>query len=137
MLGFNYKRLMLIAIALCLFSLPATDIFAADWAKTNINNLQRLDLRNLGYSQVNEIPVNSSAVTSLLTAADGKIYGATTGDQSYLFVYDPTTNKARHLGKITGATGVHHSLVQDKDGYIYIGTGKKWDRKESGRLAGR
>ena len=124
MLGFNHKRLMLITIALCLFGLPAADIFAADWANTNIKNLQRLDLRNLGYSQVNEIPVNSSAITSLLTAADGKIYGATTGVQAYLFVYDPTTNKARHLGKIAEEAGVHHSLVQDKDGYIYIGTGK-------------
>jgi len=124
MFGFNSKRLLLIVIVIGLFGLFGSDVFADDWAKTNIKNLNRLDLRNLGYSQVNEIPVNSSAITSLLTSAEGKIYGVTSGDQSYLFLYDSTTNKVKHLGKIAGETGVHHSLVQDKDGYIYIGTGK-------------
>ncbi len=33
-------------------------------------------------------------------------------------------NKVRHLGKIAGEEAIHHSLVEDKDGYIYIGTGK-------------
>ena len=46
------------------------------------------------------------------------------GDESYFFLFDPAINKVRHLGKIPGHTGIHHSLVEDKDGNIYIGTGK-------------
>jgi len=104
--------------------LPMNHVYSQDWAKTIIKNQQRVDLRDLGYPGVNEIPVNSSAITSLLTARDGIIYGATSGDEAYFFLFDPTINKVRHLGKIPGHTGIHHSLVEDKDGIIYIGTGK-------------
>jgi hypothetical protein len=99
-------------------------VYAQDWAKTNIKDLQRVDLRDLGYPLVNEIPANSSAVTSLLTARDGIIYGGTTGEESFLFMFDPSINKVRHLGKIRGQESIHHSLVEDKDGFIYMGTGK-------------
>jgi hypothetical protein len=94
-----------------------------DWARTNIKDLQRVDLRDLGYPMINEIPENSSAVTSLLTAHNGKIYGATTGEESWMFLFDPAINKVRHLGKIPGQESIHHSLVEDKDGFIYLGTG--------------
>jgi hypothetical protein len=97
---------------------------AQDWARTNIKDLQRVDLRDLGYPLVNEIPENSSAVTSLLTASNGKIYGATTGEESWLFLFDPAINKVRHLGNIPGQESVHHSLAEDKDGFIYVGTGR-------------
>jgi len=83
----------------------------------------RLDLRDLGYPGVNEIPANSSAITSLVAAASGKIYGATSGQQAYLFLYDPSINKVRHLGKIASEQGVHHALVQDARGALYLGTG--------------
>jgi hypothetical protein len=101
------------------YSLPAQD-----WARTNIMELQRVDLRDLGYPLVNEIPENSSAVTSLFTAHNGKIYGGTSGEESYLFLFDPAINKVRHLGKIPDQESVHHSLVEDKDGLIYLGTGR-------------
>lgn len=104
--------------------LPMKHVYSQDWAKTIIKNQQRVDLRDLGYPMVNEIPVNSSAITSLITARDGIIYGGTSGDEAYFFLFDPTINKVRHLGKIQGHTGTHHSLVEDKDGNIYIGTGK-------------
>ena len=68
-----------------------------DWAKPVLEQLQRLDLRDLGYPMVNEIPANSSAVTSLVTGRDGKIYGGTSGDDAFLFVFDPGTNKVLHL----------------------------------------
>jgi hypothetical protein len=77
----------------------------------------------LGYALVNEIPANSSAIIALITASDEKVYGATSGKDSYLFLFDPRTNKARHLGKIADEKGTHHSLVEGKDGTIYIGTG--------------
>lgn len=110
-------------LVLCLF-VNVTPLLAQDWAKTNISELQRVDLRDLGYPFVNEIPANSSAITSLLTASDGKIYGGTSGEVSYLFMFNPVTNKVRHLGKIEGQESVHHSLVEGKDSCIYIGTGK-------------
>jgi hypothetical protein len=110
-------------ISLLLFS-PFYKVNSQDWAKTNISDLQRVDLRDLGYPMINEIPVNSSAITSLITARDGLIYGATTGEESWLFLFDPGINKVRHLGKISGQESVHHSLVEDKRGYIYLGSGK-------------
>jgi hypothetical protein len=104
--------------------ITSENTYSQDWAKPVIKNQQRVDLRDLGYPSVNEIPVNSSAITSLLTARDGIIYGGTSGNEAYLFLFDPTINKVRHLGKIPGQTGIHHSLVEDKDGNIYIGTGQ-------------
>src|ERR1035437_709622 len=68
-----------------------------DWAKTLINNQQRVDFRDLGYPDVNEVPVNSSAITSLITASNGIIYGGTSGDDAYLIMYEPSINKVRHL----------------------------------------
>jgi hypothetical protein len=117
------KNNMLIFIILSIVFFNSTILLAQDWAKPNIKDLQRVDLRDLGYPLVNEIPANSSAITSLLTASDGKIYGATSGEVAYLFLFDPVINKVRHLGKIEGQKGVHHSLVEGKDGSIYIGTG--------------
>ena len=113
-------RIFLLIILMIL----AGRVTAQDWAKTNIKQLQRVDLRHLGYPRVNDIPENSSAITSLLTASDGRIYGGTSGEQAYLFVFDPAMNKVRHLGKIPGQQGIHHALVEDKDGMIYIGAGK-------------
>ena len=104
--------------------LPGGQVYCQDWAKPVIKNQQRVDLRDLGYPLVNEIPVNSSAVTSLITARNGIIYGSTSGDEAYFFMFDPSVNKARHLGLIPRHSGSHHALVEDKDGNIYIGTGK-------------
>jgi hypothetical protein len=101
----------------------ASPVDSQDWAKPLIKYQQRVDLRDLGYPMVNEIPVNSSAITSLITARNGLIYGATSGDEAYLFLFDPAINKVRHLGKIPGHSGIHHSLVEDRNGDIYIGTG--------------
>ena len=110
-------------LILSFFFMAGTTGFAQDWALSGVKQLQRIDIRELGYPQVNQIPENSSAITSLLTASSGKIYGGTTGEDAYLFFFDPATNKAQHLGKLPGQRTIHHSLVQDKDGLIYIGTG--------------
>ena len=82
-----------------------------------------MDFRDLGYPLVNEVPHNNCAITSLLAASNRKIYGATTGDTAYLFVFDPRLNKVRHLGRVAEAQSVHHALVEDGKGLIYIGTG--------------
>ncbi|MEP7375257.1 MAG: two-component regulator propeller domain-containing protein [Chitinophagaceae bacterium] len=117
-------RTLIKTILLVRFLSFNNEIYSQDWAKPVIKNQQRVDLRDLGYPMVNEIPANSSAVTSLITARSGIVYGCTSGEDAYLFLFDPVINKVRHLGKIPGHTGVHHSLVEDKDGNIYIGTGK-------------
>jgi WD40 repeat protein len=39
-------------------------------------------------------------------------------------MFDPKINKVKHLGKVPGHTGVHHALAEDRDGNIYIGSGK-------------
>lgn len=119
------KRILFVNCIIFLGALlPASLIFSQDWARPVIKYQQRVDLRDLGYPMVNEIPVNSSAITSLITARDGIIYGGTSGDDAYFFLFDPAINKVRHLGKIPGHSGLHHSLVEDKNGNIYIGTGK-------------
>jgi len=97
---------------------------AGSRSRTSIRDAQRVDLRNLGYPMVNEIPANSCYITSLITATNGTIYGATSGEQAYLFMFVPKINKIRHLGMISNEAGVHHSLAEGRDGCIYIGTGK-------------
>lgn len=116
-----YKHILFI---LLLVALPQHHVFSQDWAKPNIRNQQRVDIRDLGYPMVNDIPINSNAITSLITSKTGKVYGGTSGELAYFFFFDPHINKVRHLGKIPGHTGIHHSLVEDKDGNIYLGTGK-------------
>ena len=48
----------------------------------------RLDFRDLGYPGATLIPADDSPIASLLAHSNGKVYGATTGKQSYFFVYD-------------------------------------------------
>ena len=113
-----------LAVVFCFVFLQSSSVFPQDWAQPEIKFLQRVDLRNLGYPLVNEIPANSSAITSLITARDGKIYGGTCGEEAYLFLFDPAINKVRHLGRIKGQEAVHHALVEDDDGLFYLGTAK-------------
>lgn len=84
---------------------------------------QRLDFRDLGYPAATEIPADNTPIASLLAHSNGKVYGATSGKQSYLFVYCYLTNKVYPLGQIPGAGGVHNSIVEGANGLIYIGTG--------------
>ena len=120
------KTLSVAFIILFLFlcQMPVVVYSQADWAKSGVKSLHRLDMRFLGYPDVNEIPANSSAITSLLTSVSGLIYGGTSGEEAYLFVFDPSMNKVRHMGKFKNQQGIHHSLVEDKNGFIYIGTGQ-------------
>ncbi len=116
----KYVRIIILLAAL----LTVGQGYSQDWAKPVIKNQQRVDLRDLGYPMVNEIPANSSAITSLVTAGNGIIYGGTSGEEAYLFLFDPAINKVRHLGSFPGHSGIHHALVEDRDGNIYVGTGK-------------
>ncbi|MEO1012226.1 MAG: hypothetical protein AAFX53_13025 [Bacteroidota bacterium] len=95
-------------------------------AQKNVNphfEAHRLDFRDLGYPAATLIPADDSPIAALLAHSNGKVYGATSGKQSFLFVFDPLTNKVYPLGKIPESIGVHNGLVEGKKGLIYIGTG--------------
>lgn len=83
----------------------------------------RLDYRDLGYPDVTAIEADNSPITALLTSPDGRVYGATSGKASHLFLYDRAINKVRPLGRIGDAAGVYHALVRDGDGSLLIGGG--------------
>jgi outer membrane protein assembly factor BamB len=118
-------RFRMLLSPVCIFTLVLWGSLltqAQHWVNPNFE-CQRLDLRDLGYPDVNQIPANSSAITSLLAASSGKIYGGTSGEDAYLLVYNPSLNKVKPLGKIKGQQGIYHSLVEDSDGSLYVGTG--------------
>ena len=111
------------ARAALLSLLFAAPVHAQKWINPNYD-AHRLDYRTLGYPDVSEIEADNSPITALLTAADGRVYGATSGKTaSHLFVYDRAINKVRPLGRIGDATGVHHTLLQHRDGSLIIGGG--------------
>ncbi|MBM3336004.1 hypothetical protein FJY63_15200, partial [Candidatus Sumerlaeota bacterium] len=96
---------------------------AQKWINPNFD-AHRLDYRDLGYPDVTAIEADNSPITALLTAANGRVYGATSGKTaSHLFLYDRAINKVRPLGRIGDARGVHHTLVEDCDGTLLIGGG--------------
>ncbi len=117
--GWFIPALVLLALA----TLRPAPAAAQDWMQPEFEFAQRMDFRDLGYPLVNEVPHNNCAITSLLAASNRKVYGATTGDTAYLFVFDPRLNKVRHLGRVAEAQSVHHALVEDGQGLIYLGTG--------------
>lgn len=107
----------------CVILLLAVPVVHAQKCVNPHFEAHRLDFRDLGYPAATMIPADDSPITSLLSHSNGKVYGATSGKQSYLFVYDYLTNKVYPLGQIPGSKGIHNSLVEGADGLIYIGTG--------------
>ena len=86
---------------------------------------QRLDFRDLGYPGATEIAADSSPITALMSHdGNGKVYGATSGRDSHLFVWDARVNKVFPLGQLPkGEKGVRNCMVQGEDGRIFIGSG--------------
>ncbi len=82
----------------------------------------RIDLRDLGYPPVDVIPPDESAIRSLAVAPDGKLYGATSGKRSHLFVLDPVHGYVQPLGFLEGVSTVEGALVVSRTGDVYIGT---------------
>ncbi|NJO87558.1 MAG: hypothetical protein HC831_00305 [Chloroflexia bacterium] len=111
-----------IVTAFLIFLVFALDLTAQKAVNPHFET-HRIDFRDLGYPAATLIPADNTPIASLLSHSNGKVYGATSGKQSYLFVYDYLTNKVYPLGKIPGSSGVHNSLVEGADGLIYIGTG--------------
>lgn len=109
-------------IALFLLCLACQSMRAQKCVNPNFE-AYRLDYRDLGYPAATDIPADNTPIASLLAHSNGKVYGATSGKQSYLFVNDFMTNKVYPLGQIPKAKGVHNAMVEGKDGMVYIGTG--------------
>ncbi|MBI3650752.1 MAG: PQQ-like beta-propeller repeat protein [Acidobacteria bacterium] len=92
----------------------------------------RLDLRDLGYPPIDVIPSDCSAIHALALAPSGKIYGATSGRQSHLFVFSPRRNYVQPLGRIPNTVAVHHALAVDADGMVYLGSTRPVDNNGEG-----
>ncbi len=82
----------------------------------------RIDARDLGYPPLDVIPDGESAITSLTVAPNGKVYGATSGKRSHLFVLNPRHGYVQPLGAIPDTTEVINALVVSEVGDVYIGT---------------
>ncbi len=119
---FPVKLVTMKNILFLIFLFLSINGFAQKWVSPNFSN-QFLDYRDLGYPGVSEIPADDSRISALLDGQNNYVYGATSGKQSYLFLFDAYINKVRPLGKLPNTSGVHHTMVSDNKGNIYIGTG--------------
>ena len=81
----------------------------------------RIDARDLGYPPADVIPSGESAITALVTAPSGALYGATSGKRSHLFVLEPRHGYVQPLGYLQDVTGVSGALAATPNGDIYIG----------------
>jgi len=92
----------------------------------------RIDLRDLGYPPIDVIPSGESAIRALAVAPDGRLYGATSGEHSHLFLLDPRHGYVEPLGRLVNAETVYHSLVVSEAGNVYIGTALAVDNNGEG-----
>jgi outer membrane protein assembly factor BamB len=81
----------------------------------------RIDARDLGYSPSDLIPDDESGITSLSVAANGDVYGATSGARSHLFAINPQHGYVVPIGVVPGATSVTHALAISTTGNVFIG----------------
>ncbi len=82
----------------------------------------RIDLRDLGYPPLDVIPADECAIRALAVAPDGRLYGATSGKRSHLFMLDPVHGYVLPLGFLEGVSAVEGSLVIARAGDVYVGT---------------
>ena len=112
------KKFLLVAVAA-----GSASLFAQKCVNPHFD-AQRLDYRDIGYPGATEIPADSSPITALLAHSNGKVYGATSGKRSHLFVFDSRVNKVFPLGRLPEeAKGVHHAIAEGADGRVFIGSG--------------
>jgi len=115
------RQTLLIVAALIVSALPVWPQRDRSYDASVVSQV-RIDLRELGYPPVDVIPSDESAIRALVVAPDGRIYGATSGERSHLFLLDPQRGYVEPLGRLADAKVVHHSLVVDQNGDVYIGT---------------
>ena len=112
---------ILISLLLVLAPLPGVAQRTPEYDRVVVPQ-NRIDARDLGYPPVDVIPDGSSAITALTVAPGGKIYGATSGKQSYLFVLNPRHGYVQPLGQIPQTASVANSLAVAENGDVYVGT---------------
>ena len=86
-----------------------------DAVRVNQNQLESIALSDL-------LPRGENAITALVVNSDNRLYGATSGKNSHLFVYDKSLKKVMPLGKIGNDPAVYHSMAVSNSGNIFIGT---------------
>jgi len=121
---------LLLALLIVTFAAPWLSAQRTESMDAVVVPQNRITLRELGWPPGDMIPEDEKAVTSLVVAPDGTVYGGTTGFQAHLFALKPAGALVRPLGRVPGAHSIHHSLVAPEDGMIYFGT-SLWNR---GRL---
>ncbi len=110
-----------LGVVAALISLPAAAQRESGYDHSVVKQV-RIDLRDLGYPPVDVIPAEESAIRALAVAPDGKLYGATSGKRSHLFLLDPAHGYVLPLGFLDSVSSVEGSLVISRTGDVYIGT---------------
>ena len=110
-----------LGLLLVLYSQPASAQREAGYDHSVVKQV-RIDLRDLGYPPLDEIPADESAIRALSVAPDGRLYGATSGKRSHLFMLDPVHGYVLPLGFLEGVSAVEGSLVISRAGDVFIGT---------------
>jgi hypothetical protein len=116
----KFRGLILIAMVLSITAV-ATSQRDPGYDKVVVSQT-RIDARDLGYAPVDLIPDGESGITSLTTAPNGYLYGATSGNHSHLFVLIPAHGYIQPLGVIPGATSVTNAVAVSNSGDVYLGT---------------
>lgn len=116
------KRFLAIAVVSQILNLSTSQLLFAQKCVNPHFDAHRLDFRDLGYPGATEIAADASPITALLAHSNGKVYGATSGKNAYLFVYDARVNKVFSLGRLPESEkGVRTCLVEAADGTVLIG----------------
>ncbi len=116
------------SISLCwpiLLTIVSGTLLGQSEHRTLVNNLHRIDYRDLGFWPGNLIDADSSKITSLITDPERNlVFGATSGKRAHLFCYSPALDHVRPLGYLPNGCGVRKALALGSDGMLYIGVGK-------------
>ncbi|MDH5440288.1 MAG: hypothetical protein OEZ48_11570 [Candidatus Bathyarchaeota archaeon] len=95
----------------------------ADYTRDVYVREGKVILRPLGWKGiVKPIPPEECAITSLARDPRGRIFGATSGRRSHLFVYDPDLDYVEEMGVLGQNVCVKHSLVVCSDELLIAGT---------------
>jgi hypothetical protein len=95
----------------------------ADYTRDVYVREGKVILRPLGWKGiVKPIPPEECAITSLARDSRGRIFGATSGRRSHLFVYDPDLDYVEDMGVLGQNCSIRHSLVICSDEFLIAGT---------------
>jgi hypothetical protein len=95
----------------------------------------RIVMRQLGWKGVvKPIPPGESAVTSLVVDPKGRVVGATSGQRSHLFIYDPEVDRVTDLCAFDEDSVAKNSVVACRDGTVIAATRKGTGGRGPSRL---